>query len=61
MRRNEGPKRRAERYARRVLPGQADIVNSALRKLLVAAYLKGYASCARARRARSVTPITPGK
>lgn len=50
MRRTAGPKRRAERYARSVLPGYATVATRGLRELLAAAYLKGYASCARQRR-----------
>ena len=46
MRRHEGPKRRAEAYARNVSckPG------GSLAPLLAAAYLAGYRSAARARR-----------
>lgn len=60
MRRTAGPKRRAEAYARRVMPDphpEREPTNmfmplASFHKLLAAAYLKGYASCARQRRAR---------
>lgn len=64
MRRTAGPKRRAQRHAAVVIAKLrlwehvqtyhgAEVVEASLvRRMLERAYLKGYASCARARRAR---------
>jgi len=55
-RRDAGPKRRANAYAQR---NYLTLSPSDIKAALVRAWMSGYGSAARARRARSVTPITP--